>query len=142
VEAASAVRYGSPVEPTRWSAVESANGATMESADRSANRARAESRASDESVAAPARASIESRAPVEAVEPGAGADEHPATEPVRTVVAVGRAAIRCIRVISVCANRGTRDDRRRSADSYSYHHALRVRERRGTEHQTEHCENP
>lgn len=142
MEAASTVRYCSPVEPTSCSAVESANGATMESADRSANGARAESRASDESVAAPARASIESRVPVEAVEPRAGADEDAAAEPVRTVVGVWRAGVRCIRIVSVGANRRTRDDRRRPADSYSYHHALRVRERRGTEHQTEHCENP
>jgi hypothetical protein len=142
VEAASTVRYRSAVKPSGPSAMESANGAAMESTDRSASRAWAESRASDESATAPARASIKSRVPVVAVEPRAGADEDAAAEPFWTVVAVRRAGIRCIGIVSVRADRRTRDDRRRSADSYPYHHTLCVRKRRGTEHQAEHCENP
>ena len=138
MESASALRYRSTVEPTSRSAVESATCASMESA----NRSTAESRASDESVAAPTRASVEARMAVETMEPGAGADEDATAEPVRPVIAIRRAGIWCVGIVSVGADRRTRDDRRRSADSYSNRYALCVRQRRGTEHQTEHCENP
>src|ERR1019366_6168897 len=64
-----------------------------------------------------------------ALVPGTCPDEDPVREPGRTVVAVGRASIRIIRVIAVSADRWPRDI---AADAHSDPDlSLRVRERQG-----------
>jgi hypothetical protein len=42
--------------------------------------------------------------PMRSVEPGAGPDEYPSSEPIRTIVAIGRTVIRSIRKVAVGAN--------------------------------------
>jgi len=107
----------------------------MESA---ANGATPDNRRSASNKAAPneAGASIESRPAIEAatpvavapsMEPRAGADEHAAHEPIRSVVAIGGAGIRIIPVIAVGANRRGANIGRTHA--YSNDHSLRIRKR-------------
>src|SRR5208282_133031 len=81
------------------------------------------------SVAASVTASVIRMSP--AVIPGACADKDPAREPARTVVAVGRASIRIVRVIAVSAHRRAS---RIAADADSHSDpdlSLRVRKRQG-----------
>ena len=42
--------------------------------------------------------------PMRPVEPGAGPDEYPSSEPIRTIVAIGRTVIRSIRKIAIGAH--------------------------------------
>jgi len=57
-----------------------------------------------------------------AVEPRSGADEHATDEPIRAVVAIGRAGVRVIIVVAVSAD--GRDAYTHRADAYADHHAL------------------
>src|SRR5580698_10056570 len=56
-------------------------------------------------VVADVAVSVAPSTPIPAVEPGTGADEHAAVEPVRAPVAVGGAGVRVIRVIAPLADR-------------------------------------
>jgi len=96
------------------------------------------------------RATIESGATVEtrvspiAVVPRAGTDEDSADEPVRTVVAVGRAGVRRIVVVAVGANRSWSDYRWAHSDCHGSnsdsHTDLRLRRcRRNHQANCEHC---
>ncbi len=63
-----------------------------------------------------------------AVIPGACADKHAADEPVWPIVAVWRAGVRVIAVVTIIADRGGADPGVHRADSYSNSHAnLRLR---------------
>ena len=62
--------------------------------------------------------SVKARSAMEAVEPRSGANEDPANKPIRSVVAVGRARVRIIVVISVRANRRSTDYHRAHTDSH------------------------
>ena len=75
-----------------------------------------------------ARASIKTGASNKAMEPRTGADENAAGEPARTVVAIRRAIVRVIAIVSVLAH-GSRADVA-GTDSNAYHDSLRVRVRR------------
>ena len=91
--------------------------------------ATAEAVAAAEAVAVvEARASIKTGASNKAMEPRTGADENAAGEPARTVVAIRRAIVRVIAIVSVLAH-GSRADVA-GTDSNAYHDSLRVRVRR------------
>jgi hypothetical protein len=62
-------------------------------------------------------ASPPTRTPAPAVEPWAGSDEDPACEPVRSVIAVRRASVWIIRVITPFAHRGCTDITRANTDA-------------------------
>jgi hypothetical protein len=47
--------------------------------------------------------------PVRAVKPGAGADEHPARKPIRTIIAVGCAVVGSIGEVTIGAHRSHPD---------------------------------
>ena len=119
--AETAARYCAAAEPT---AHESAcNGTASHEAAAEAGPAY-EARAANEATAIKA-ASVESTRTVEAMEPRAGTDEDAACEPVRAVLAVGRASVGVIAIVSV------RADRRGTvvswANAYTDHHSLRIR---------------
>jgi hypothetical protein len=64
-----------------------------------------------------------------AVVPGASADKDPAHEPVRTIVAIGRASIRIVRVIAVSADRRASNITAEADPHSDPDLSLRIRER-------------
>jgi hypothetical protein len=84
-------------------------------------------------------AAEEARTPTEAVEPRAGADKKPAGEPLRPVVAVGRACVWVVIIVAVAARRGWANVRR-PAESDADHNSLRLCVRCRNQADAKYCE--
>jgi hypothetical protein len=142
VASATAMEPAASMKSAACTAAERARAATEAAANRSASGEPAASETASSDKAAPAEprpsvetTSIESAAVVAMtvvpVEPGTGADEDSADEPIRAVVSIGRTSIRVIIIVAVRAYRRRSNITISRPESYADSHSLRVSERSG-----------
>lgn len=145
VEATPAADRASTVK--RWRSTEPSHRATRYRTANSYARPAVKSRASNESRS-PVKSSspVKSRSTVKSVEPRSRSDEHSARKPARTVVAIWRACVRIVIVISVGAywrpahiRSGHHGPRHSDADANRY--SLRLRIARRDHQNAQHREN-
>jgi hypothetical protein len=86
-------------------------------------------------------APVEAARPVEAMEPGASADENAANKPIRPIVAVGRARIGVISIVAISAYGRRADVAVTRADSDADDYSLCMRERRAKQVNSEQAES-